>query len=238
MNAVTDVDSAAYHAAEAIEIPLGRLTIDEHYQPRLDGVDRKHLASLMVSNPDDWPALTVSPDGDTYVVIDGAHRLEAGRKLGLKTVRCVVQSNAGYPDAFAANLAHGLPLSVSDRKAFATYLHEEQPGLSNREIGRQTGLSHHTVAAAIAAKDSEGTGKDAQPAWHSPKQNPVVKMIDLLAKASTEGIGRGFFGTDTSVKVIRAAIDGYEDDYRPELARSVAGWGKACIEAAKNYGAR
>lgn len=229
-----DVDSASYHAAEVVELPLEKLKIDERYQPRLAGTNTAHIASLKVSEPADWPPLLVSPDGCRYVVIDGAHRLEAAGKLGLKTVRCVVQERAGYPEAVAANLAHGLPLSIADRKAFVCWLHNEEPALSHRELGRQSGLSHHTVAAALRAGREKETGQLAQSA--APKPNAIERMVDLLYKATNDGIGRSFFGGDSTVRTVRAAIAAYEDDVQPELARQAGLWGAACIKAAMEFG--
>src|SRR5262249_52777228 len=60
---------------EPLRIPLARIVADEAYQPRVSGLDRKHLALLAASDPADWPPLLVTPLGNAqYALIDGWHR--------------------------------------------------------------------------------------------------------------------------------------------------------------------
>jgi ParB-like chromosome segregation protein Spo0J len=130
-------------------ISLSQLRADEDYQPRLEGLRESHIRLLMASDPATWAPLLVAPsDEGTFTVIDGFHRLEAATRLGLTALSCVVDPRAGYPEAVAANLRHGLPLALADRKAFARWLADEEPGLSYRELGRRCGLNHETVKRA------------------------------------------------------------------------------------------
>ena len=48
--------------------------------------------------------------------------------------------------AFELNAKHGKPLDLRDRKSYAKRLASMHPELSNREIGRRTGINHETVA--------------------------------------------------------------------------------------------
>src|SRR5262249_15746070 len=118
--------------SSSVELPLTRLQADPQFQPREAGLDAEHLEQLRASDPATWPPLVVSPDEEAggYEVIDGFHRLQVAQELHLATLRCTVVEGAGYPEAVAANLQHGLPLSLTDRKAFAIWLHEQEPGLS------------------------------------------------------------------------------------------------------------
>ena len=113
---------------QAQKILLHKLHADERYQPRIAGLDEKHIKLLLASDPDTWPPLLVTPnDVGGYDIIDGFHRFEAAHRLGLKELLCIVQAGAGYPEAFEANQRHGLPLSLEDRKDFARWLHEQSP---------------------------------------------------------------------------------------------------------------
>lgn len=97
----------------------------------------------------------------TMRLIDGAHRLEAARlrQRDMVAVRFFDGSDA---DAFAlavqANVAHGLPLTLTERKAAAARLMISHPHWSDRLIAKTTGLSHHTVGA----QRKRATGQDAQ----------------------------------------------------------------------------
>ncbi len=87
---------------------------------------------------------------DTMRVIDGAHRLAAARLQG-RTVIEVRFFDGSAEDAFrlgvVANVVHGLPLSLADRRRAAARLIATHPQLSDRAIARSAGLSPKTVAS-------------------------------------------------------------------------------------------
>jgi ParB-like chromosome segregation protein Spo0J len=171
---------------KAITLALDSIETNELYQPRIKGISEQHVRLLMKGDPEDWAPIIVSAIADVddrYTVTDGFHRVEASRRLGLSTIRAVVQDNAGYPEAFAANIAHGLPLSLQDRKAYARWLTDDEPDLSLREVGRRCGLSHNTVKAALEEPERESSaGQNDQP-------NPLVKLVRLVEKSVTESAG-------------------------------------------------
>src|SRR5262249_21711227 len=68
--------------------PLARLRTNEDYQPRIDGLDERHVAELVESGADAWPPLVVVEDGADYLVVDGCHRLAAASRLGLADLAC------------------------------------------------------------------------------------------------------------------------------------------------------
>ncbi len=75
-------------------------------------------------------------------VIDGLHRMRAARLRGDQTIE--VQYFTGDDDAafllaVEANTAHGLPLSLSERKAAAVRLIAMFPDRSNRSIAASAG---------------------------------------------------------------------------------------------------
>ncbi len=130
-------------------IPLADIQVDGSLQPRLIGLDADHVRRLQ-ETPDDWPPLIVVRRDGQYVLLDGFHRVAAAQNLGMEAVHATV---APFPQdgdlarlAFAANLAHGLPLTLSDKRTRAERLLTEQPDVSNMEIARQVALSPTTIA--------------------------------------------------------------------------------------------
>lgn len=86
----------------------------------------------------------------TMRVIDGMHRLRAARLRGAEKIE-VRFFDGDEADAFVLavqlNVAHGLPLSLADRKAAADRIIDVYPRWSDRAIAGVTGLSGPTVAA-------------------------------------------------------------------------------------------
>jgi ParB-like chromosome segregation protein Spo0J len=224
-------------------IPIDKIFCEEGYQPRIKGLEEKHVRLLLTSDPGTWPPLVVTPEEDGYAIIDGAHRYEAARRLGLKDLPCQVKPSAGYPEAFEANIRHGLPLSLEDRKAYARWIYEhEKPNsekLSYREIGRRCGLSHHTVKAAISG--ASPSGQYAQS--YREEKDPMEKLVSLLYKAYRDGTGTSLIGSLFSkktpqqqrVEYVRRVLSSYEPEDRSGIARALSELGSACLEASKPY---
>ena len=216
---------------ETSMIDLMQLIANEEYQPR-EETRESHVRLLMASDPETWPPLLVSPNGDGgYLVIDGFHRLEAATRLGLKALPCIVDPTAGYPEGFAANLHHGLALTLADRKAFACWLHEEEPALSYRELGRRSGLHHETVKRALEQDDDPR--EDRQPS----RPDPIRQLVRQVDRAYRGGHGRTWLGlgSDGNPKAFRREIEDYDADDQPKIARALLAFGHACVEAAQPY---
>lgn len=217
-------------AADPVPIPLDRLIPNADYQPRGGGLSESHVRLLMESDPAGWTPLLVSPaDDGRYDVIDGFHRLEAAGRLGLTTLACAVAPGAGYPEAVAANLAHGLPLGMTDRKDAARWHAENAPGLSYREIGRRCGLSDKTAKRAV----EEGPGAE------SPQSgpDPIRSLVRAAYRAYSDGAARSLFGfgKGASPAAFRRRIEEYDDDDRPKVAAALAAFGRAIVAAADTY---
>ncbi|MEU8806271.1 ParB/RepB/Spo0J family partition protein [Streptomyces violaceoruber] len=83
-------------------------------------------------------------------VVDGMHRLLAAYIKGQKTI--AVEFFDGPPEeaflrAVAANVTHGLPLSLHDRRTAAAKIIASHPQMSDRAIARASGLGSKAVAA-------------------------------------------------------------------------------------------
>lgn len=97
----------------------------------------------------------------TMRVIDGMHRLQAAKLRGQQTIK-VRMFEGSIDEAFVAaveaNIAHGLPLSLSDREAAARRIVRAYPEWSDRAIASVSGISAKTVGAirrATAAKSEQ-----------------------------------------------------------------------------------
>ncbi|MFF8867334.1 transcriptional regulator [Streptomyces sp. NPDC015139] len=105
-------------------------------------------------------------------VIDGAHRVAAAALRGEDTIE-VHYFDGPEQDLFlrsvSANTAHGLPLSVDDRKAAAARILHSHGDLSDRAVAGYTGLDAKTVAAvrrrsaADAPRSNTRIGSDGRP---------------------------------------------------------------------------
>ncbi len=130
-------------------LALSLIVIDLGLQPRVGGLDPEHVRELE-GVAEAWPLLQVVRRGERYVLVDGFHRFAAAQNLGLEHVPIEVLEAPADGDlaafAFSLNAAHGKPLTLSDRRAFAARLLRAHPDWSDREIGRRAGLVQPTVA--------------------------------------------------------------------------------------------
>lgn len=115
--------------------------------PRLDGESVDHI-SLLAEVGVRWPPIVVHRQ--TMRVIDGMHRLRAAQLRGDQSVEVEFfdgDADEAFIAAVRANITHGLPLTLADRKAAAQRILGSQPHRSDRWIGQTTGLAAGTVAA-------------------------------------------------------------------------------------------
>lgn len=126
-------------------VAIGALGTSE--SPRLDGVNDEHVLTLVESGADLPPILVHRA---TMRVIDGLHRIRAAQLRGDDTIE-VRYFDGSEDDAFVLgireNTAHGLPLSLADRRAAAGRILLLYPNWSDRAIAAAAGLSPKTVGA-------------------------------------------------------------------------------------------
>jgi hypothetical protein len=219
-------------AATTALVPLERLRANENFQPRYDGLDQRHLRLLMQSDPATWPPLLVTPNEiGGYDLIDGFHRFEAARRLRVVALPCRIDPQADYPDGVLANLTHGLPLKLEDRKIAAQNMHSLEPQLSYREIGRRTGLHHETVKRVLESRRLARQGQQRA------KPDPIERLVDQVVRISDASHGRSWFGLghDGNAKPLRRAIETYQEEERLAVARALVAFGHACVAAAEPF---
>jgi ParB-like chromosome segregation protein Spo0J len=136
---------AASAAPEVVAVPV--LSLRPADSPRLNGEDKAHIARLAETEA---PLPPILVDRRTMRVIDGMHRLMAASLHGRGTID-VIFFDGSEADVFLRaveeNITHGLPLSRADRRAASERIIASHPHLSDRAIGRTTGLAAKTVAA-------------------------------------------------------------------------------------------
>jgi hypothetical protein len=124
-------------------VPLDQLKAAD--SPRLAGEDEQH-AQQLVESESEWPPILVHRS--TMQVIDGMHRLRAAKEKGYPCIRVEFfdgSEEAAFVEAVRANIRHGLPLSLDDRRSAAERIIAAQPAMSDRAIAECTGLSTKTV---------------------------------------------------------------------------------------------
>lgn len=175
-------------------IYLSKVVCDPNLQPRVDGLDTDHVHELE-ANPACWPPLKVVQQGGSYVLVDGFHRYAAAQNLELAEVAVEVLESPPDNDlvslAFALNAAHGKPLTLSDRRAFAGRLLCQHADLSDREIGRRAGLVQPTIAKIRRELEQQATirptetrkGRDGHN--YPAQQTSRVPLTDVISSIAS-----------------------------------------------------
>jgi ParB-like nuclease domain len=144
--------SSADHGVHTI--PLSKLLPAD--SPRLAGEDENHTRRLVETEAELPPILV---HRDTMRVIDGMHRLRAAMASGKQEISVRFfdgDENEAFLHAVRENVTHGLPLTLDDRRAAAQRIISSSPHLSDRAIGKYTGLSDKTVSALRERSSAEG----------------------------------------------------------------------------------
>jgi hypothetical protein len=126
--------------------------------PRLSGEDLNHVHLLAESGAVLPPILVRRR---TMRVIDGMHRLRAARLRGESGIEVVYYDGddvGAFIEAVRANIAHGLPLTLADRRMAALRILTANSEMSDRSVAGLTGLSPKTVGAARRSVGGELLG--------------------------------------------------------------------------------
>lgn len=101
----------------------------------------------------------------TMRVIDGMHRLRAAAARGDTTIMVQLfdgDENEAFIRGVEANIAHGMPLTLADRKVATRRIIAMYPQWSDRRIAAVTGLSHKTVGTVRRLSTGEIPQLDAR----------------------------------------------------------------------------
>lgn len=128
-----------------MKFPIDQLQVG--HSPRLEGESELHIEVLAQVAEALPPIIVHRP---TMKVIDGTHRLRAAQLRGDREIKVRFfdgDEAEAVVLAVEANIEHGLPLSLADRRAAALRIVRLRPEWSDRRIAASTGLSDKTIAA-------------------------------------------------------------------------------------------
>lgn len=181
--------------------------------PRLRGEDLEHVRRLTESE-DRLPPILVQRD--SMRVIDGMHRLLAARSCGQNKIEARLvdcDPAEAFVLAVRANVKHGLPLPLPDRKAAALRILADFPTWSNQRVGEAVGLSGKTVAALRERPTGAQSGLDirvgrdgrSRPANPSARRTIVERLIEEHPELSLRSIARKAGVSPETVRKTRAS---------------------------------
>lgn len=187
--------------------------------PRLHGEDMDHIRSL-AELQDKLPPILVHRK--TMRVIDGMHRLKAAILRGERSIEATFYDGddaEAFMMAVKANIQHGLPLSLSDRKAAARRIVRSSPHMSDRAIAEVSGLSAKTVGAIRwdsadeRAEVQRRVGRDGRvrPLSTVDSRRLASELITLNPESSSREIARMAGISPSTVRDVRARLRRGED---------------------------
>jgi hypothetical protein len=177
-------------------LPVSSLLPGE--SPRLAGLDDEHVKTLAEIESCLPPVIVHRA---TLRVIDGMHRLRAAQLKGHSTIPVLFfdgSEESAFILAVSENIAHGLPLRLTDRIAAAERILLANPRLSNQIVATKAGLAAGTVAGIrdrlIDGDDHPGfrIGRDgrARPYNSAAARSLASSLIDEKPNASLRAIAR------------------------------------------------
>ena len=159
----------------------------------LRGLSERHVTHLAERWPLDPILLT-----ENLTLLDGLHRLEAGRRLGMRQLVATVLAGddlALLATAFAANCAPDLPLTAKQRAEAGRRLLEMEPGLSDRTIARILSISPTTVGRIRRLYVADGgsapdrrVGLDGKSYSVEKRQAPLIGTPVRNGQLATTGV--------------------------------------------------
>jgi ParB-like chromosome segregation protein Spo0J len=114
--------------------------------PRISGESPEHVETLAAAQ-NELPPIIVHRA--TMRVIDGLHRLKAAKLRGETKIAARFfdgDADEAFVLAVRSNIAHGLPLSLADRKRATERIIASHPQWSDRKVASVVGIAPGTVA--------------------------------------------------------------------------------------------
>lgn len=178
----TDRDAGAPASVDQLQV---------RHNLRSGGLDEAHVAAL-AELEGDWPPLLVWAEHPN-VVLDGAHRLAAAKRLGLAAVRVVAfhgSSDEAFVEAVRRNVIHGLPLSVNDRVRAGQQMLARHADWSDRRIAQACALSPHTVArlrSSVPRTRPASTQSPASAPVAAARSASSARVVDIESRLGRDG---------------------------------------------------
>jgi hypothetical protein len=200
-----------------IDIPL--VDLRPGPSPRTQPLCSAHVA-LLVELGGNWPPVVVRR-GD-FRIVDGHHRVEAARRLGLATISGYFfegSDDDAYLDAVRLNIRHGLVLTMAERREAARLILSRHPDWADRRVSAICGLSRSTVGevrrtSPLETQDRPNVkdGRLDKRVGRDGRSRPVdsdalrVRIAELVARepsASLRSVARVAGASPETVRAVR-----------------------------------
>jgi hypothetical protein len=204
--------------------------------PRSQGEDELHIQRLMEA---EWPLPPVLVHQPSMRIIDGRHRVSAAKRKGFDSIDAYLidgSDEAIFVVAVQENVAHGLPLSLADRRAAAAKILKTHPHWSDRLVAKTTGISAKTVSAIRCATEEnrqshDRLGRDGRvrPLNAAAGRQLAAQLIGSWPDASLREIAQATGISASTVRDVRARVLRGEDpvtgsdDSKPHQPKPVGG---------------
>lgn len=211
-------------ASPVENVPLA--SIRSSFTPRKTKVNEHH-AGVLAQSPLPLPPIVIHRA--SMRVIDGVHRLRA-TQLRDQTAIAARFFDGDDAEAFALavhlNVTHGLPLTLSERKAAAQRIVASYPHWSDRSIGLIAGVSNKTVgklrvcATEEVPQLSPRLGRDGKTRPVSPAagRRRAAEFLSMNPRASLREIAREAGVSVTTARDVRRRVDSGESPLPKNLA--------------------
>jgi ParB-like chromosome segregation protein Spo0J len=203
-------------------------SIHNSYTPRKNKANENHI-QILAQSPLPLPPIVIHRT--SMRVIDGVHRLRATELRGDSTIPArLFEGNDAEAFALAVhlNVTHGLPLTLSERKAAARRVLESYPHWSDRSIGLIAGVSTKTVGKIRGCATGEisqldpRVGRDGKVRPVSPAhgRRRAAEILSMNPRASLREIARKAGVSVTTARDVRQRIDKGQSPLPDALAKN------------------
>ncbi|MEO3749545.1 ParB/RepB/Spo0J family partition protein [Streptomyces sp. B6B3] len=214
---VTGVRQGEYDQEPVVHVQINSLAYGD--SPRIFGESPEHIEAL-ASAVSELPPIIVHRS--TMRVIDGMHRLKAAILRGDSTIATRF-FDGDEADAFViavqANIAHGLPLTLAERKQAAQRIMTTHPQWSDRMVASVTGLAAGTAAevrkqvhgGAVLAHSRIGQDGRIRPIDGAAGRRLAGEMMTKNPELSLRQVARAAGISPETVRDVRNRLSRGED---------------------------
>jgi ParB-like chromosome segregation protein Spo0J len=202
------------------------------------GVCPEHVERL-VGLGGAWPPIVVMRTGG--LIVDGAHRAAAARRLGLARLEAVLFDGSveeAFVEFLRRNVAHGLLLTLPERKQAALRLLRVHRAWSDRRVAELCGISPKTVGRLRADTGGCPTEEDpqldtavrvgrderARPVRRGPVRSRVVEALRAQPNASLRMIAAAVGVSPETVRLVRMNLAELPETDAPIARAETPAW--------------
>ncbi|MBL1078312.1 ParB-like nuclease domain-containing protein [Nocardia sp. 2] len=233
MGTAAEYDPAEAGAGDPVEIAIAALRPAD--TPR-SGRNDEHVR-LLAESAELLPPLLVHRA--SMRVIDGMHRLYAAELLGAQRISVRFfdgDEQEAFLLAVRLNSAHGLPLSLAERKNAARRILSYFPERSDRAVAALSGVSDKTVAA-IRRSTTELTGPEGRigrdggvrPVDPAAGRLRAAEVFRANPALSSRAVARSAGISVATAKDVRDRLGRSEDPLRPRQVHAASGVPQAAL---------